>query len=154
MPKLPDSARRLFEALPLDRAMPLLIPREPQSAPVLKLAEEVASDLEGSPALQAAVWLYVDELDRSHRISQRMDSPLGGYWHAIMHRRQGDFSNSRYWLRSVGKSIPLPEGLEALQLLDRIERAPSVDDGALLGEQRREWKALFNFSQSAETGAQ
>ena len=50
----------------------------------------------------AAVWLLHDELDESHQISQAIDTPTGSYWHAIMHRREGDFSNAKYWLRRVG----------------------------------------------------
>jgi hypothetical protein len=50
----------------------------------------------------AGVWLLHDFLDESHNISQRIDTPEGSYWHAIMHRREGDFSNSKYWYRHVG----------------------------------------------------
>lgn len=48
-------------------------------------------------AMLAGLWLYFDWLDPSHRISQRLENPTGSFWHAIMHRREGDFSNSKYW---------------------------------------------------------
>ena len=51
------------------------------------------------PGLVAGIWLYVDDLDRSHTISQSLDTVEGSLWHAIMHRRESDFSNSKYWLR-------------------------------------------------------
>lgn len=50
----------------------------------------------------SGLWLYYDFLDESHTISQNIHTPEGSYWHAIMHRREGDFSNSKYWVRRVG----------------------------------------------------
>ena len=35
----------------------------------------------------------------SHTISQSIETPSGNYWHAIMHRREGDYSNAKYWFR-------------------------------------------------------
>src|SRR5262245_42828676 len=48
-------------------------------------------------SMLSGLWLYHDWLDESHRISQSIDTPTGSFWHAIMHRREGDFSNSKYW---------------------------------------------------------
>jgi hypothetical protein len=48
-------------------------------------------------AMLAGLWLFHGWLDESHRISQSLDTPTGSFWHAIMHRREGDFSNSKYW---------------------------------------------------------
>ena len=50
----------------------------------------------------AGVWLLYDYLEESHVISQGVDTASGSYWHAIMHRREGDFSNAKYWFRRVG----------------------------------------------------
>ena len=49
----------------------------------------------------AGVWLLHDYLDESHTISQRIDTPSGSFWHGIMHRREGDFSNAKYWFRPL-----------------------------------------------------
>lgn len=51
---------------------------------------------------EAALWLLAGDLDRSHQISQSIETPSGSYWHGIMHRREGDFSNSKYWFRRAG----------------------------------------------------
>jgi hypothetical protein len=51
----------------------------------------------------AAVWLLHDCLDESHTISQGIDTTSGSFWHAIMHRREGDFSNAKYWFRNAGQ---------------------------------------------------
>lgn len=54
-------------------------------------------------ACLAGLWLRFNELDESHRISQELHSSTGSYWHAIMHRREGDFGNSKYWFRQTGQ---------------------------------------------------
>jgi hypothetical protein len=50
----------------------------------------------------AGLWLFFDFLDESHRISQEIDAPTGSYWHGIMHRREPDAGNAKYWFRKVG----------------------------------------------------
>src|SRR6476661_1793936 len=53
------------------------------------------ADREMASCCLAGMWLLHDYLDESHNISQRIDTPEGSYWHAIMHRREGDFSNAK-----------------------------------------------------------
>lgn len=66
------------------------------------------SDIRGTLS-EAALWLLAGELDRSHTVSQSFDNADGSYWHAIMHRREGDFWNSKYWFRRVGQHPVLSE---------------------------------------------
>lgn len=47
-------------------------------------------------ACRAGLWLYHNFLDESHRISQELHTPTGSYWHALMHRREPDFDNTKY----------------------------------------------------------
>ena len=49
----------------------------------------------------SALWLLHDFLDESHTISQDIDTIDGSYWHAIMHRREPDYGNAKYWFRRV-----------------------------------------------------
>ena len=51
----------------------------------------------------SALWLWHDFLDESHRISQDIDTIEGSFWHAIMHRREPDYGNAKYWFRRVPK---------------------------------------------------
>ena len=67
-------------------------------------------DREMARACLAALWLYHDFLDKSHRISQSLHGREGSYWHGIMHRREGDYPNAKYWFRRVG-AHPIHEAL-------------------------------------------
>lgn len=123
-------------------------------------------------ACLAGLWLYHDFLDESHRISQKLDSREGSYWHAIMHRREPDYWNSKYWFRRVGTHAIFPAllaGAKALlgdhqswalaslrsagawepeAFVDACEHSLGRgDDGERLCEkiQMLEWHLLFRF---------
>jgi hypothetical protein len=61
------------------------------------------ADHEAAKCCLSAVWLLHDFLDESHTICQEIDTASGSFWHGIMHRREGDFSNAKYWFRRVGR---------------------------------------------------
>ncbi len=61
-----------------------------------------AGDTASANACISALWLHHDFLDRSHQISQNIATSSGSFWHGIMHRREGDYWNSKYWFRQVG----------------------------------------------------
>jgi hypothetical protein len=60
-------------------------------------------DAEMARACLAGIWLYHDFLEESHHISQAIATTTGSYWHALMHRREPDYSNSKYWFHRVGE---------------------------------------------------
>ncbi|MDF2721498.1 MAG: hypothetical protein K0Q59_1173 [Paenibacillus sp.] len=53
-------------------------------------------------AVIAGLHLWNDSLAASHSISQHLETPEGSFWHAIMHRMEGDYWNSKYWYKQVG----------------------------------------------------
>jgi hypothetical protein len=79
-------------------------------------------------ACLAGLWLYHDFLDKAHRISQSLHGREGSYWHGVMHRREGDFANAKYWFRRAG---PHPIH-EALHLSARACTRDMGADAALL----------------------
>lgn len=67
------------------------------------LAFSVApGDRSMAAACRSGMWLLAGDLDRSHTISQDIGAAEGSFWHGIMHRREGDFSNAKYWFGKVG----------------------------------------------------
>ncbi len=50
----------------------------------------------------SGLWLLHNFLDQSHTISQDIPSASGSYWHGIMHRREPDYPNAKYWFRRTG----------------------------------------------------
>ncbi len=61
------------------------------------------SDTDMAAGCHSALWLRHDFLLESHRLCQKIGSIEGSYWHGIMHRREGDFGNAKYWFRRVGE---------------------------------------------------
>jgi hypothetical protein len=58
-------------------------------------------DREAGLACISGLWLYHDFLEESHAISQELGGAIGSYWHGIMHRREMDAANAKYWFRRV-----------------------------------------------------
>jgi hypothetical protein len=50
-------------------------------------------------SLHAGLWLLADDLPQAHAICQDVPDAYGSAWHAHLHRREGDFSNAKYWWR-------------------------------------------------------
>lgn len=59
-------------------------------------------------ALRAAALLWHDHLEESHRISQGLSDQTGSVLHGIMHRREPDYSNAKYWFRLAGEHPAYP----------------------------------------------
>lgn len=82
-------------------------------------------------AVRAGLLLWHGRLDDSHRVSQAIENEghhrAGDYWHAIMHRREGDFGNSKYWFRHVG-SHPIYDDLarRVRQLMDGFPNSAAI----------------------------
>ena len=106
----PNAHSPVVQALLVEPRLNPLDPGQPNRAALTQLKTLDESMFQPSvvrhPAMaaacRAALWLYHDYLDEAHTISQDIDTQEGSYWHALMHRREPDFSNSKYWFRRVG----------------------------------------------------
>jgi hypothetical protein len=85
---------------------------------------------EAARACLAGLWLLHGFLEQSHSISQSLSTREGSYWHGIMHRREPDYENAKYWFRRVGNH-PVLERL-AQEVL-RLQEEPLLRER--LGEQ-------------------
>jgi hypothetical protein len=131
-------------------------------------------------AMLAGLWLWHDHLDESHAISQNLPTPTGSLWHAIMHRREGDFWNSKYWYARCRHHPALAEipvhaesviqQLPGLREVERLTRSGWDADGfvdlvesvyqtpadprhaAAVRLQQIEWQVLFDHCLHAASG--
>jgi hypothetical protein len=166
-----------------------LVPTSPGSSETHGLLETLAPDQllnrftasrDDGKAMLAGLWLWHDFLEESHRLSQEVQTPTGSYWHAIMHRREGDFSNSKYWLARVGdhpidatlairaddviRHHPADKSIFRLtssgwnagafvDLVERVHDSPADPRYAVaVALQQLEWRLLFDFSTRAAAG--
>jgi hypothetical protein len=99
-----------FDTFPVRR----LVPKPPPPSVVsdfLTMIEpgELVPGMRSLPdalAVKAGLFLVNDYLDAAHATAQAADdagpNTTAAYWHGIMHRREPDYDNARYWLRRVG----------------------------------------------------
>ena len=73
------------------------------------------------PLLRAAALLWHDHHDAAHVLVQEEPGAEGSFLHGILHRREPDYGNARYWFRRVGQHPCFPLIAEkAAVLLDQI----------------------------------
>ena len=124
-------------------------------------------------AVRSGLWLRFDSLPQSHDIISNVDSATGCLWHGILHRREGDYPNARYWMHQAGNhpvypylaqgagailaqmsSLDSNDILEAISQWDAIYFVKLCERGVREGGelesfclqvQDLEWKILFNF---------
>ena len=119
----------------------------------------------------AGLWLLFDFLDESHQISQEIDAVEGSYWHGIMHRREPDYGNAKYWFRRVPRHpvfeplavaarglaaqgdvdgaaeflqcLPNWDSMAFVDLCQQIAQGKSSSEGLARKVAQREWELLF-----------
>ena len=101
----------------------------------------------------SGLWLVAGDIHRSHDLSQDLPSAEGSFLHGIMHRREGDFGNSKYWFRRVG-SHPVFEQIDhetggaygdPFDFVDRCQQASGDDVDACVQAQWVEWQSLMAY---------
>lgn len=74
----------------------------------LETAEQSGDPRLRTAALRSVLFLWNDCLTDSHALSQTITTATGSYLHGIMHRREPDYANARYWFRRVGRHALFP----------------------------------------------
>ena len=167
--------------MPLDRGEPNRAAFDGLSAldEVLLFDGQPVRHRELARACLAGLWLHHDFLDEAHRIAQSLHGREGSYWHGIMHRREGDYANAKYWFRRVGRH-PIHEALylsagalardmdtdpafnrsgsgwDASAFADLCEATCAARNGALelcRQIQEREWQLLFDYCYRRAAGS-
>ena len=159
--KIPEPISSLWEPGGGDlRGMPL-VPSEGPGLEALKdlstdelFSGQVVQSRDFARCVHAGLYLYYSALDESHSISQRIHTTSGSYWHGIMHRMEGDWSNAKYWFRRVGNHPVLDQlaaelGLawDPFEFIDSCRAAEGGSGGGsrLRARQLREWLLLMRY---------
>ncbi|QEG24206.1 hypothetical protein [Mariniblastus fucicola] len=115
-----------------------------------QLFDSSIADDELAQCCKSGLWLLHNFLHESHEISQSIHSAEGSWWHAIMHRTEGDFSNAKYWYRRAGEHQAfgdVTDGFDPYAFVDRCQQ--EYRNGSLSDDTQEiafaEWKALFDY---------
>lgn len=109
-----------------------------ESASVAALfAPHQVVDQVAARACISGLWLFHNFIDRSHLICQSIDTREGSYWHAMVHRREPDFWNSKYWFNRVGQHAICNELCHGAAEL----AADTSSEAAALLRRQRSWEA-------------
>lgn len=151
-----DAAREILATLEKREDPSPLAPKRSRDAALdRKIEALVAGDApDAERAVQSALFLWNDNLTRAHEVAQEIKDTTGSYLHGIMHRREPDYGNSKYWFRRVGKHPAFPAVRRAaLELLGDGDDALAALRRAVAGE--REWNALrmVDWCEASDRGA-
>ena len=135
----PDLLKKLTPAEPLDWELPGKI--RDASDEVLSGGKEIA-DRKIFALVRGALFYAVDALDAAHRIFQDEPGDLGSYWHGMMHRREGDFDNARYWFRRAGR----------LSISDRLHEAAAAVSATMAKQESWDAYLLTGMCEQAKFG--
>jgi len=146
-----EEVKPLIDKLKNRVPAPPLVPKKIWDSELSKSIE----DLKVSNTLKATLHLWNDDLDKAHRLAQNIDNATGSLIHGIMHRREPDYSNSKYWFRHV-KNHPIFlnliqefSGWEPFSFIDQCEKAASSKDDQISKDleivQSREIELLTHY---------
>ena len=79
-------------------------------------------DSNAAKAARAGLLLLAGGLEDAHRIVQDFDTPEARYWHGIVHRREPDPSNAKYWFRQLGHHAVFSDLARTVTLEDSLKK--------------------------------
>jgi hypothetical protein len=138
----PDKLKQLLTPSGLAELGPQSRPSTQALAALNACLDQALRDMKLTPVSQqlvrSLILLWHDHLDASHSISQGIENPDGSLVHAIMHRREPDYWNSKYWWRRVGKHPCFPK---IAQRVSEILKSKGESDLAAKLVPRGDWDA-------------
>ena len=98
--------------------------RRAEALPLIELENELECALlqsgisiDNTDLVRSAALLWHDHLDASHALSQDIRSIDGSFLHGIMHRREPDYPNAKYWFNRVGKHDAFPDIFNRVKII-------------------------------------
>ncbi|KIJ38922.1 hypothetical protein M422DRAFT_32986 [Sphaerobolus stellatus SS14] len=110
----------------------------PSLAPPGVYSSDTASAIEGldvGKGVKAALHLLNDDINRCHNIAQSNEGvPTFDYLHAVLHRREQDCWNSKWWFNRISHPLikELYRDMTPQKFVDEVEKAVRTQDKAKL----------------------
>lgn len=117
------------------------------------------------PVVRGGLLYALDDLAGCHEFFQDTASDLVSYWHGMMHRREADFDNARYWFRRAGTvlffdTLHRAAALISTDMAKQLSWDPylftgqceqqrfggELDQSELVRLQRAEFEVVFDYS--------
>lgn len=91
--------------------------------------------------IQGALYLCFDCFKEAHNIAQENEGVIGNWLHAILHRREPDPGNSKYWYARVHAPARIYEGI-GRKALDYLKEnpVPELESLAKKIEKSKTWE--------------
>ena len=105
--------------------------------------------LTAAPLIKAGLHLLNDDIHNCHIIAQEHENSDGNYWHAILHRREPDYWNSKYWYRRVDNHPVIQQmkneevGWDPFNFVDQCEKFNKAQERQI---QLQEMTLLLNYT--------
>ena len=107
--------RALVDRLRARKEPSPLVPPKPRDAELNDAIGKLAASSVGERSVKSALFLWNDDLVACHALAQEIETQTAGYLHGVMHRREPDYENSKYWFNKVGRH-PLFPAVQAAAL--------------------------------------
>ena len=124
---------------------PLLVPESVWDNSLTAKIDELTA----APLIKAGLHLLNDDIHNCHIIAQEHKNSDGNYWHAILHRRESDYWNSKYWYKRVGDHPVIHDmqkeepGWDPFNFVDQCEKFNKAQERQI---QLQEMTLLLNYT--------